>query len=513
MTARTWLPDWSHYPEQLTPLSATVWFEAIGSGIHESMRELRGPFGGFEARTDLGWAYEGELEPEWEPKEGALHAAALALPDRWRRELQPRAHAITAALHALRPERASMDEAPAVFDRMWSLVLEQWVVHFRAVIPAQAAVEMGFDAFAEQHGDEDPLAPYWLLQGTNETTEADAMLRRLARLAGDLDVGDVIAEYPVELALDRLRELRDGRAWLQELDSYLSRFGGRARLHELSLPREVERPEMTLESIRLFLQAGDTPVAEPPDETHVPDPSGRLADVLPAARFGYDLKESHVYHIDYPGLLATREALMGFGRRLMAEGVLGSLEDLWMVRRTELRDALVGDRPSDLAALADVRRAELSEGRVRGPSPYLGEPPEQRERESLLDKFYGRAGDREAEGGLRGEGASPGRAQGPARVVAGPDDFRRVQAGDVLVAVTTTPAWTPLFPSLAALVTETGGILSHAAIVAREYGLPAVVGAREATKLLPDGATLLVDGGAGTVQVLQQARSGYPDRH
>src|SRR5919198_1248338 len=365
MSASTWLPDPSHYPEQLTPLSASVWFEAIGYGIHESMRELRGPFGGFEARTELGWAYEGELEPDWEPKEGALREAALELPERWERELRPRAHEITAALHALRPERVSGEDVVAVFDRMWTLVLDQWVVHFLAVIPAQTSIEMAFEAFVEDHGDEDPLAPYRLLQGPNETTEADDMLRRLAGLAKDLDVADVVATYPVETALEQLRELRGGRTWIRELDAYLDRFGGRARLHELSLPREVERPEMTLESVRLFLEAGD---AEPPRNAappEAPDVSARLGEILPAARFGYGLKESHVYHIDYPGLLATREVLLGFGRRLLAEGVLESLDDLWMLWRPELRDALVGDAP-DLVAIAEAPRGDRRQG-IRAP--------------------------------------------------------------------------------------------------------------------------------------------------
>jgi pyruvate,water dikinase len=513
MSPSTWLPDWSHYPEQLTPLSATVWFEAIGRGIHEAMRQLRGPFGGFEARTDMGWAYEGELEPEWEPVQGALREAAFHLEERWARDLRPRAHAITAALHALRPERVAADEVIAVFDRMWSHVLEQWAVHFLAVIPAQAAVEMAFDAYVEQHGDDEPLAPYRLLQGPNETTEADAMLRHLAGLARDLDVADVIAEYPTETALERLREFHSGRQWLGEVDSYLERFGGRARLHELSLPREAERPEMTLESVRLFLDAGEAPARPPDGGGQRPHVSGRLAEVLPPARFGYALKESHVYHLDYPGLLATREALKGFGRRLLAEGVLAFPDDLWMIRRTELRDALAGDPPLDLGVLAEERRAELTEGRRRGPKPFLGEPPREREREAILEKFYGRAEGPHGGGAVRGEGASPGVARGRARVVAGLDDFRRVRAGDVLVAATTTPAWTPLFPSIAALVTETGGILSHAAIVAREYGLPAVVGARDAMKLLPDGGMVQVDGSAGTVMLVEAAGSADPDRH
>jgi len=98
-----------------------------------------------------------------------------------------------------------------------------------------------------------------------------------------------------------------------------------------------------------------------------------------------------------------------------------------------------------------------------------------------------------------GTPGSPGLAAGPARVVRGPSDFARVEPGDVLVCRTTDPAWTPLFGVVAAVVTETGGLLSHAAIVAREQGLPAVLAVPDATTALPDGATVEVDGSNGHV--------------
>jgi pyruvate,water dikinase len=502
MTPRTWLPDPSHYPEQLTPLSATVWFEALGRGLHEAMRQLRGPFGGFVARTELGWAYEGELAPEWEPEEGALVRAGLELPRRWERELAPRAHEITAELHAMRPERPPPADAAALFGTMWALVLEQWTIHFLAVVPAQAVAELAHDLYGEEVGGGGALAPYRLLEGPNESTEADALLRRLADRAAELGVADVLAEYPPGLAVERLREFRNGRAWLRELDGYLARFGGRSRLHELSLPREVERPEMTLHGVRLFLRSAGAARPEPPEPAAVPSGAPRLAAILPAARFGHALKESHVYHIDYPGLLATREVLLGFGRRLLAEGLLRDPGELWMLRRAELAAALHEEPAQPLWELARRRRAELAEGRSRGPEPFLGEPPGQAGRDAVLEKFYGRAGGITGNRTIQGAGAAPGCAEGTARVVRGAPDFSRVQPGDVLVATTTTPAWTPLFPSLAALVTETGGILSHGAIVAREYGIPAVVGAAGATGFVPDGAHIRVDGSSGSVELI-----------
>ncbi|GIF03424.1 PEP/pyruvate-binding domain-containing protein [Actinoplanes siamensis] len=103
---------------------------------------------------------------------------------------------------------------------------------------------------------------------------------------------------------------------------------------------------------------------------------------------------------------------------------------------------------------------------------------------------------------LTGTPGSPGLATGPARVVRGPADFVRVRSGDVLVCRTTDPAWTPLFGVVSAVVTEVGGLLSHAAIVAREQGLPAVLAVPDATTALPDGAPVEVDGSTGRVAVL-----------
>src|SRR5207244_10758540 len=135
-------------------------------------------------------------------------------------------------------------------------------------------------------------------------------------------------------------------------------------------------------------------------------------------------------------------------------------------------------------------------------------PPDDVERAGILAKFYGRAVRPEEAQVLQGTGASDGTGDGPARIVRGHDDFRRVRPGDVVVTTTTTPAWTPLFPSLAGLVTETGGILSHAAIVAREYGLPTVVGAHAATRVVLDGVRIHIDGGTGEIRILGPGNGG-----
>jgi rifampicin phosphotransferase len=503
--SETWLPDPSHYPEQMTPLSATVWFPSMGRGLHEAMRALAGPFGGFQTRTELGWAYERELAADWPHRPDVLREAALTLGQRWEEELKPRVGELTRELEAMRPEEPPPPAAVALLDGLMNIVLEQWTLHFLVVIPAQASMELLHERYVELLGGDDPLAPYRLLEGLpNESTEADRELAALAERVRTLGVARFVLEHPPSDAVERLRELRAGREFLHELEAYLLRYGGRARWHELSLPREAENPQLALESIRLLLESRRAPAATAAAdrerlEAEALARAPELGDVLEPVKAAAPLKETHTYFIDYPALLATREALLGYGRRLAAEGSLSAAADVWMLTSDELRAAVEAFAP--LHDLVLARRAELERGRIEGPREFLGTPLADDERHVILEKFYGPADPGPADA-VRGIGASPGVAEGRARIVSSPDDFGRVEPGDVLVAMTTTPAWTPLFGSLAALVTATGGILSHAAVVAREYRLPAVVGATNALRAIPDGARVRVDGASGSVVLI-----------
>ena len=416
VTPTTWLPDPSHYPEQLTPLSATVWFEAIGRGLHSAMAELKGPFGGFEARTELGWAYEGDWAPQWRHDPELMEQAALGIDRSWNQVLAPRSHEITARLAALRPDLPGRKDAVALIDEAWSLILEQWKIHFLAVIPAQVSAEMFSRRYQAAMGTSEEMAPYRILESLpNETNQADQEVWALAQKAIELRIDDIFTEYPPHLTLDRLAQSVNGRALIHELDAYLIKYGGRSRWHELSLPREVEDPQMTIQSIRLFIEAGSGPrsadhseAAELERRFLQADPDGR--DLLEAAKVGHSLKESHVYHIDYPTLLVTRELLLGLGRRLMTEGLLDSAADVWMLQREEVRDAVAGNSSTMLTALVNERRADLARGLEQGPRGYLGEPPAATERDPILEKFYGTGNNDHGVVDMVGVAASRGRA-------------------------------------------------------------------------------------------------------
>jgi rifampicin phosphotransferase len=521
MTApgETWIYDPSHYPEPMSPLSAEVWFFAMGKGIQAAARELAAPFGGFTTMLKDGWAYEHELEPAWEFDPMRFERAALDVAGRWEREYRPQVEEITAELRMLRPERPPAADARAMLDRLVELVLEQWRLHFLTVIPVHAAREMLHDAWVERFGKRDELEPYALIEGLpNETLEADEELWTIAERARAGDVADVILELPAGFALERLRTLQAGREVLAALDRYLLQFGGRSRLHELSEPRDAEDPGRALAGVRLFLERPRDLPAERRARSEKRDrlqaetlariedegERARFAELLERVVAAVPLEETHTYYIDYPGLQATREALLGFGRRLVAEARLDAAADVFMLQLAELREAVLEEHGLGLQALVAERRRELEQARIASPSPYLGPPPEPGEVPASVAKFYGVAGSVRVEGDLIvGTGASRGLAEGTARVVHGAEDFGRVERGDVLVCTTTTPAWTPLFGAIGGLVTDTGGILSHAAVVAREYGVPTVVGAEVATRLIPDGARVSVDGATGEVRILR----------
>ena len=200
-----------------------------------------------------------------------------------------------------------------------------------------------------------------------------------------------------------------------------------------------------------------------------------------------------------------RRVFLELGARLTRRGLLGRAEDVFFLELPELEEALLGRGAPDLAARVATRRAEREERlRAGAPPRYViqvpGEPPR---------PVHVRGDAREA-GLLEGVGVSGGKVSGVARVLQGMEDAPRLRPGEVIVARVVNAGWTPLFHLAGGIVAEVGGVLSHAAIVAREYGLPAVFGAEGATRI-PDGAQITVDGDLGIITI-DAARAADPAR-
>jgi pyruvate,water dikinase len=180
-----------------------------------------------------------------------------------------------------------------------------------------------------------------------------------------------------------------------------------------------------------------------------------------------------------------RGLLLRMGEDLQKRGRIDRADDIFFVTPDEHQ----ADAASDLRALVASRRAELDRWQRVEPPLIIGTPGE-----ALAEEETKRAA-------FRGSPASRGQATGPARILRSPEEGPRLRRGDILVCAMTTPAWTPLFAIAGGIITETGGALSHPAITAREYGIPAVVALADATTRLKDGEIVTVDGTTGTVSI------------
>ena len=193
-----------------------------------------------------------------------------------------------------------------------------------------------------------------------------------------------------------------------------------------------------------------------------------------------------------------RRAVLRIGSELAERGVIAETDDVFFLTRAETVAALNG---ASLPLTVDVvarRSLRAEQGRLV-PPPLVGRVNPMIQR--VWDSFPGLIGARPSDQALvSGVPASPGRATGLVRVIRGPGDFDQLQAGEILVAPLTAPAWTPLFTRAAAVVTDVGSAAAHASIIAREYGIPAVVGCGDATARLRTGMRVTVDGGTGNVE-------------
>jgi pyruvate,water dikinase len=235
-----------------------------------------------------------------------------------------------------------------------------------------------------------------------------------------------------------------------------------------------------------------------------------------------------------------RRMLLELGRRLVDSAVIAAPADVFWLRHQELGSAVefglaaprAGEAPgspkskgipeptgapaavaitgADRPVRADAveERKMIWRGQAKAAAPQM--LPQSRWMERTFGSMMPARSQDQPGDIIKGTGASSGRVSAPARVLSGPQDFARMVPGDVLVARITTPAWTSLFAMASAVVTDVGGPLSHSSIVAREYGIPAVLGTGVATQRLTSGQRIRVDGDAGTVTIERPAVTQGP---
>jgi pyruvate,water dikinase len=333
------------------------------------------------------------------------------------------------------------------------------------------------------------------------TEDANRELLRLAEhVRADGALRTVFGFEPETIA-ERIEQDPAFAGFRAALAAFRAEFGHRETASPLlmSAPTWGEAPATVLGMVKVLVEDAPAPQAADRAEraerqllahplVRLTRSEGRVRDLMAAARAGIAFREDTHFH-GTQVLPVVRRTVLEMGRRLAAAGALRDADDVLHLRLEEL-EAL--DDPAALARADAERVRALVRTRSALRAELAGVPLI-----ATSTLFPDRRGDSGAL--VTGAGASGGRATGPVRVIREAADFGRLRGGDVLVCPYTNPAWTPLFQRAAAVVVDTGGSGSHAAIVAREYGIPAVMGTATGTSVLADGQVVTVDGDTGRV--------------
>ena len=559
MTAVEWTPPgpgtWQHdAAHQVAPLSRwmqELFVPPMQSGWREAMARYGAPIETVETGVVNGWMYA-RFKPVGAPdKPGTpppklvmkalirLHpelrrrnrAARRALASKiwredarnWRERDWPALHTRLLDLQSVDPSTLDDAALQAHLASIRRVLSDAVLEHFR-LIPA-SVVPVG-DWLVHLHRWTGCPLPEALgvlrgsspasLVSTNALSKLAAAIRRTP--AALTAMRDTVADAGTRVARLRSSSPDVARAW----DAFVAEYGERIVTgFDVTGFRLIELPHALLSSVASSLASADA-VADgvhpgTPDVVRAQLPATAQIEydgLLAEAQAAYGLVDEHNVPAFYAlGLL--RRAGLEAGRRLQSRGALAEADHIFETTADEA-DALLRGSALPRKEELEGRVARQRQQEALHPPIFLGEPsrpvpagilPGAMERITRAVMTYAVVmfGDEHVaepqDGQLTGHPASGGRYQGQARLVRGPADFDRITKGDVLVARTTSPTYNVVLPLLGAVVTDRGGALCHAAVVAREFGIPAVVGTREATVRIPDGAHVIVDGDRGTVEI------------
>lgn len=398
-------------------------------------------------------------------------------------------------------------DATTVGEGEWQEVLDRQAAEFRRVfagVHGECVLTSGqlardfVDAYCEVFGEARRGDAHAILQGfPNQTLDRAIALWELGR--------EVRASVQLRSAVERAVEDGTGighAAFDRRLETFLKAFGHTIDGQVPDAPAWREEPRPALDLILRYAdgsedaspaQAATAQVARRQeleaelDSLAARDQRARcLLERLPAAQELLPVREDHNTLCDQRLGAASRYRWLSIGELLVERGLAEEAGDVFYFTLEELREALEGGGAPGSRTI-DERRREQAAFRAVQPPPVLGQP------------LAGEAGEA---GTVRGTGASPGVYRGRARVIRSLAEAGRLGDGEILVCGVTAPTWTPYFAVAGAVVTDAGGALSHTAVVAREYGIPAVVGTRTGTRTIPDGALVEVDGSEGLVRLL-----------
>jgi pyruvate,water dikinase len=490
--------------------------------------------------------------PDWRLKDGWGYAAINVVPEeeRPKREVEFRkriAPWIEDFEHEYRKETDELEKQAEKFKVLYpdrkelnageiKRAFEDWIhfyritahYHFRWMYIFCMISKMFNDLCSELTGIDryHPLFNDVMGGFTHKVLQTDAEMWRISKMAVEMGLAPIF-----ESTRDNREVLRkisqqgeNGKTWLDELNKVTQIYGWRtSRNWDVSSPSWIEDPSLTFEPIRVFLKE---PLFAPDKVRHeqvmarqkaekelisrIPETRRDLfGKLLKGAQWANIVQEEHPFYTEQIGNSIGRFITKEIGERWSREGAVDDPGDIYYLLPDEIYIRIVPGSKFSPKKIVKIRRQQHEEFRKAEPQMFLGDQnafyevmkydplimsvvsPAPRERPELKADLYGTI-------------AAPGVAEGAARVALTTEEAEEFKSGEILVTVETNVQWNPLFSIAAGVVTDGGGVLSHASIVGRQYGIPVVSGTLEGTRKIKTGMRIRIDGNLGTVYILDK---------
>ncbi len=525
--------------DPLTPLFGTLGLSAVNTSLNRQLTQFFGRPGimpGEIIVTVNEYAYyngsikAGQMARILLGSVGIMKRMFTGAVERWTDAGRPRYIATVERWQAQRWRELSATEILSAVRELSEAAIDAYMALVSGVLPAawisEALFTITYGKLIKRR--DDPTAPTYLLGFNSIPIQAEKELYDLAEwVRAHAELAAYLTDTPTAQLAAQLGngetppgvDADDWSEWQSRFQAHLQQYGHTIYNLDFSTPVPADDPAPLLEMAKLFISGqGVNPhtrqqAAAERREQATQAMLARLKGlrlklfrkfIAPAQRYA-PLREDGLTDVglSYPLL---RQMLREIGRRFAEGGMIEEPDDIFWLTQDKVEQAVArldrGETLDRLSAAIPKRKAICRAARRVTPPLML---PQMKFFGIDIGELKARKGRGRKDDTFKGVAASPGRVTAPARVLNDPEDFSQMMHGDVLVAAITTPAWTPLFAMASAIVTDVGGPLSHGSIVAREYGIPAVLGTGVATRRIRSGQMIAVDGGQGIVEILREA--------
>ena len=415
-----------------------------------------------------------------------------------------------------------------LFDDYMQVDRKQWDIHMEMMVPAYYLFGL-FDQMCREllgFGNTDPQFAKIMSGFDSMIFTFNKEIWRLGGRAEQLGLGEIFKTIEdSEAIISKLEDSDAGRKWLEEYYAFLEIHGWRnERMLDWATPNWIEKPSLGIPSIKVAITRGETLTVDERREQAARERKEAEREVLSRVAidqrewFGILMKaaqkagywsEDHTYYLDLYCSALGRWITREIGRRFSEAGVISDPQDIYFLIADEIEKAMIPMGKVKLHKYVDTRKNEWEAYLEITPKPYYGNMDlvqDMIKKDPVITVSTSAPIVREdIKADLYGAASAPGVTEGIARVIFTEDRLGEIQPGEILVAPGTSAPWIPAFEIINGIVTDGGGALSHAIIVAREYGIPAVAGCIEATQKIKTGDKVKVDGDLGVVYIIQKA--------